>query len=99
MKTVKSLKFRVQGLPWILILLSAFLIGCAHLSEYSQNRRRLSAISAGNLKGLDKIEIIKEFGQPLSVSKSELSESWYYAKPCEIWIWFEEGKVERWQAK
>lgn len=81
-------------------ILSTFLIGCAHLAEYSQNRDRLAAISAGDLKGLGKVEVIKKFGRPSATTESEVSESWYYDRPREIWFWFDkDGKVERWEVK
>jgi len=92
---------RTQRLLLILILLSVisfqlpvFLTGCAHVKRHSQTRRRLSAISTGNLEGMSKVEIIKKFGQPRATSKSEISECWYYARPREMWIWFEEDVVD-----
>lgn len=77
--------------------LSVFLTGCAQVKRHSQTRRRLSAISAGNLEGMSKVEIVKKFGQPRAVSKSKISECWYYAQPREMWIWFEEDAVDRWE--
>ena len=84
----------------LLFLIFGFLLGCSHLKEYSQTKRRLSAISTGNLKGMSKVDIVKKFGQPLATSKSGVSACWYYAKPCEMWVWFDkDDKVERWEAK
>lgn len=83
----------------IYLLLAAALISCTHLKEYSQSKSRLTAISQGNLKGLDKVEIVKKFGEPLATSKSEVSECWYYGRPREIWIWFEQDRVERWETR
>lgn len=75
-------------------LLVVGLCGCTTVKEYSQTRRRLSTISSGNLKGLSKVDVIKRMGHPLAISKSEVSECWYYAEPKPIWIWFKEDKVE-----
>ena len=97
---------RTQRLSLILILLlvisfqlPVFLTGCAQVKRHSQTRKRLSAISAGNLEGMSRVEVIKKFGQPPATSRSEISECWYYAQPREMWIWFEEDEVESWEVK
>ncbi len=97
---------KTQRLLLILILLSvisfqllAFLTGCVHVKRHSQTRTRLSAISAGNLEGMSKVEVIKKFGQPPATSKSEISECWYYAQPSEMWIWFEKDVVDHGEVK
>ncbi|MBL7085110.1 MAG: hypothetical protein ISS43_03255 [Candidatus Omnitrophica bacterium] len=42
--------------------LSAFLTGCPTLNEYSRGKRVLSAISTSDLKGTNKVDVIKRFG-------------------------------------
>ena len=81
----------------ILLLVSAVLSGCAHPLII----KRPAHIPADelNLEGWDKVAVIKQFGEPLATSESELSESWYYAKPYEIWIWFEDNKVKSWEVR
>ncbi len=80
-----------------LFLIFAFLIGCAHVREYPQPRVASADVSVGDLTGMSKVDIVKKLGQPLATSQSEVSESWYYARPCEIWIWFDNNRVERWE--
>ena len=83
----------------IIILLTNTCLGCATLKEYSQGKKVLSAISTGDLKGMGKIDVIKNFGRPVATSKSEVSECWYYAQPKSIWVWFENDKVDHWEVE
>ena len=83
----------------IFMLLAVTLTGCSGLKGRSQGRNMLSAISAGSLKGMDKVEVIKEFGQPVATSKSDASECWYYARPKSIWLWFKGNNVDHWEVE
>ena len=96
---LEARRLKVVLLSTFYLLLSTSLIGCAHLEKYSPSKGGLSAVSVGDLKGLSKVDIVKKFGQPLATSKSDVSETWYYAQPSEFWIWFDKNKVERWEVK
>lgn len=75
------------------------LTGCAQVKSYSPAKVRPGAIVKGKLKGLNKVEVIKKFGNPVTTSKSGISESWYYKEPRDVWIWFKDGKVTHWETK
>ena len=82
-----------------LFLIFGFLSGCASLKERSQTKNRLLSVSEGTLKGMGKVDLIKRCGHPVAISKSGVSECWYYAEPKAIWIWFEGERVERWEVE
>ncbi len=81
------------------ILISVTLVSCAHPRRHPESRKKSFAAPIANLKGMNKVDIIKQFGQPVATSTSEVSECWYYAQPGEVWIWFEGNKVVRWEVK
>jgi len=84
----------------ISIQLSIFLVGCTQVKAYSQKRQRHATISSGKLEGMEKADVLKQFGRPQAASKSGVSECWYYAQPREVWIWFNaEGKVDHWEVQ
>ena len=84
----------------IVFLAMGIVCGCAPLGRQAQERMQISSFSSGSLKGLNKVDIAKKFGQPLATSTSGVSECWYYAQPREIWIWFnKDNKVTRWEVK
>ena len=100
-------KLKARRLFLILVLLlafsafqlSVFLSGCLSLRGSLQNGNILLAISTGNLKGMDKVDVIKQFGHPVATSKSEISECWYYARPRSVWLWFKSNKVDHWEVE
>lgn len=89
--------FLVTVLYSVIVLVS--LTGCVQVKSYSQAKAKQRIVAGGKLEGLDRVEVIKKFGTPVTTSKSGISESWYYKEPLETWIWFEDGKVTRWQTK
>ena len=90
---------------WLLIIygiLFMAVIGCEHLKRYSRAQRKHTADSVSKLilEGMTKEQVIQELGQPLAISESEVAESWYYARPVQVWIWFDQaGMVGRWELK
>jgi len=106
-RLARSSKSEARRLFLILVLLlafsafqlSVFLSGCSSLRGSLENGNILLAISGGKLKGMDKVDVIKQFGRPVAISESEISECWYYAQSRSVWVWFENNKVDHWEVE